>query len=110
MRASRIFALARTIRCAIVAGDPAKVVRYRVNKNAVETVDQPLASFANVSVTEIIRSEIDHLDDAAMSLPVREAGIDSFDLMSLRTSIEARQLSCGRRSRGVSAIASRASV
>lgn len=76
----------------IVSGNPAKVVGRRRDVSApavpyVQTVDS--ADLApNATVLAVIRAELPGLRDADLNAPVDNAGIDSFDLITLRTTLE----------------------
>lgn len=77
----------------IVAGNPARVVGRRrdpAQPDAVIGADA-LAMQVNPDVMALIRAELPAISDEALAGPLDAAGIDSFDLITLRTAIEERR-------------------
>ncbi len=76
-------------RYAIVAGNPAKIVGQRREAGAQKVIELDASSAANPEVLALVAQELPKVDRAAFSKPLDESGIDSFDLITLRTAIEA---------------------
>ncbi len=73
---------------AIVAGNPARVIGQRtIRTGDVHVIARDVA--ADRDLLRLIADEV-KIDPARLDLPLDEAGIDSFDLISLRMAIEAR--------------------
>jgi probable biosynthetic protein (TIGR04098 family) len=76
----------------IVSGNPAKVVGRRRDVSNPSVSYQPrrdgLELDANATVLAMIRTELPGLREADLSAPVDDSGIDSFDLITLRTTLE----------------------
>jgi len=71
----------------VVAGNPAQVVGQRLTRDAgPQAIDTSGAQDARV--LDIIHREIPTLDMARIDGPIDDSGIDSFDLITLRTAIE----------------------
>ena len=72
----------------IVAGNPGVVVASRRPEGP-----QAVAGFAtgaaNPAVTALILHELPGVDAATLGLPLDDSGVDSFDLITLRTAVEA---------------------
>jgi probable biosynthetic protein (TIGR04098 family) len=74
----------------VVAGNPAKVVGRRRDISNPEPAAEMdgLGAVADASVVARIRIAFPGLDDRDLSAPLEAAGIDSFDLMTLRMTLE----------------------
>mgnify|MGYP001194486243 CR=1 FL=1 len=72
----------------IVSGNPAVVVGRRTLPGAPAA---DLMEEARADVLALIRAELPKLDAAALEVPLDASGIDSFDLIGLRTALEERQ-------------------
>jgi probable biosynthetic protein, Pnap_2097 family len=72
---------------AIVAGEAAKTLGSRVSRD-VDTAVMSLDAVPNQAIVDLIHREMPKLDPLVMSAPLEEAGIDSFDLISLRMAVE----------------------
>lgn len=73
---------------AIVAGNPARII----GKRRTPVAEGPASSFADTADEEVlgfIQKETG-ADRARLDLPLDQAGIDSFDLMTLRVALETR--------------------
>lgn len=75
-------------RYAVMSGNPAKIIGHRTDTSAPPVAGDKPWSGPNQSVVSLIREEFPHLDDAALRSEIDAVGIDSFDLISLRTKIE----------------------
>lgn len=73
---------------AIVAAHSAEIIGYRSIAAAQDQVD--LKDAPNPEVTSFVTSTLADMPEAALTGPVNAAGIDSFDLIQLRTRIETK--------------------
>jgi len=76
---------------AIAAGNPARVIGRRRQPGAAAEAGAPAeaAGAGNAAVRALMLRELPGLDAAGLAAPLEAAGIDSFDLITLRTAIEA---------------------
>lgn len=78
---------------AIVAGNPGRAIGFRF---AVADGDGPapiaLDAESDPHVLDLVRREFPQLDPARITGPLQDSGVDSFDLITLRTTLEA---ACG---------------
>lgn len=77
----------------IVAGNPAKVVGRRNDPGQPDRVMTPESMLLqeDADVLALIRAELPNLGPDSLSCPLDASGIDSFDLITLRTAIEERR-------------------
>lgn len=73
----------------ILSGNPAKAIGKRRAGEAPATATISPASESNTRVIALIRAEFPQLEDSQLEGPLDDTGIDSFDLITLRTAIEA---------------------
>lgn len=74
---------------AIVAGTGANVVGTRTDRSAAGQLKLDADAQADPAVLASLHTQIKGLDEARITGPIDDSGVDSFDLISLRVSLEA---------------------
>lgn len=72
----------------IVAGNPGKVMGMRRGAQALAAT-QALINPVNPGILDLIRAELPRISEPQLPLAFNQAGVDSFDLITLRTALEA---------------------
>lgn len=74
---------------AIVAGTGANIVGKRTDRSAANQLDFGADAKAHPAVLTSLHTQIKGLDEARLTGPIDDSGVDSFDLISLRVTLEA---------------------